>query len=267
MMRSEQAAGDRRGVQIEYLNAGKACLVKLSGVIDERFDGAALVAGAHGVVVIDLDGVRGITSSGVRDWVRAMRDLRADYLGFVRCRPSIVDQFNLVAGFAGGGELLSLYLPYTCARCRDFEVILDATQPLATQGVGGGEPPMRPCPTCGDPSEFDDVAATYFQFVVSQPTPKPPELVHAILAGAAESPPLTVEKEISGGVTPCAVVVGRARQPAAIQAARARAGRGDHRRHARHHPGHASGAVGAGDPARGRRVRGAAGALAVAIPD
>src|SRR4051812_22516477 len=101
-------------------------LIKLSGTIDERFNRAELVDAGRGLVVLDLDEVTRITSYGVREWMRALGDLDAHYIGLVRCRPAIVAQLNMVAGFAGRGEVLSVYAPYVCPKCgKNFEVLLD----------------------------------------------------------------------------------------------------------------------------------------------
>jgi hypothetical protein len=69
------------------------------------------------VVVFDLDQLVRISSFGVSQWVLALEGLTADYYCFVRLRPSIVDQFNMVRAFAQCGELVSLYTPFRCPRC------------------------------------------------------------------------------------------------------------------------------------------------------
>jgi hypothetical protein len=53
-------------------------IVRLSGVVDETLDRAALSA-AGLEVVFDLDGVHRITSYGVREWVKAMEVLPVLY--------------------------------------------------------------------------------------------------------------------------------------------------------------------------------------------
>jgi eukaryotic-like serine/threonine-protein kinase len=102
------------------------CVLRLSGVIDESIDRRKLIEGAHGVVVLDLDGVQRITSYGVREWVMAVKAIPHEYLCFARCRPAIVSQFNMVTNFGGSGQLVSFYAPYVCPSCaKDFDVLVD----------------------------------------------------------------------------------------------------------------------------------------------
>src|SRR3954466_1498321 len=86
-----------RKLQISRVDGPGGCVVRLTGVIDESFDSRRLMEGLHGVVVFDLDGVRRIMSYGVRQWVSAFRESTLGYHCFVRCRPAVVSQFNMVA--------------------------------------------------------------------------------------------------------------------------------------------------------------------------
>src|SRR5437762_1822624 len=107
-------------------------LVKLEGVLDESIEASRLAGGQGGVLVLDLDQVWRVTSFGVREWIRALAAAPRDYLGFVRCRPAVVSQFNMVRKFASGGELLSFYAPYLCGSCgKEYEELLDARKQRA----------------------------------------------------------------------------------------------------------------------------------------
>src|SRR5262245_52702962 len=110
--------------QIHHVRAHGGLLIRIVGDIDETFERAQMVEGASGVVVVDLDGVKRITSYGVREWTTALAELTQDYTCFVNCRPSLVAQFNMIDNFAGPGQLLSLYLPYICTTCRAYTEIL-----------------------------------------------------------------------------------------------------------------------------------------------
>jgi anti-anti-sigma regulatory factor len=166
------------------------CLVRLAGTIDESTDAQALVPNGADVVVFDLDGVRRITSYGVLQWVKALKDLRARYYGFMRCRPSIVRQFNMVAGFGKHGELLSVYLPYFCEGCdQEFESLLDLRADFAL--AQASSPPDTRCSRCGEPTEFDDVPKSYFAFSSDYPRPNPPELALKLMQEATRLGGLT----------------------------------------------------------------------------
>lgn len=176
-------------------------LVTVTGVIDERFGRLSLADGLGGVVVVDLDQVLRITSFGVREWIRAVKAMAAEYCCFVKCRPSIVTQFNMVEKFGGRGSLLSFYAPYLCPKCGEgFEVLLDLRHDH--ERVKAGLPPDADCPTCHVPAEFDDIPADYFAYAAAAPRPAPPPMVDALLGGTAGgAPPFRVEKQVVGTVT------------------------------------------------------------------
>ena len=173
-------------------------LLRLSGVIDESFDRRQIVEGRQGVLVLDLDGVRRITSFGVREWVTAMAEVQAACF-FIRCRPAIVSQFNMVGNFAGRGQLVSLYAPYHCALCdKGIEVLIDRRTLVGT--LAG----LRvTCPECQGTAEFDDIPETFFSYALVAPPPLLPPSAEAII----DRPPgssvsrLRVVKEVQGQVT------------------------------------------------------------------
>lgn len=155
------------------LDAGT--LVRVEGTIDESADTQTLLPAGAEVVIYDLDGVKRITSYGVLQWVKALKDLRARYYGFMRCRPCIVRQFNMVAGFGKHGEVLSVYLPYFCEGCdAEFENLLDLRADFVIAQTAA--PPEVRCPTCSAMAEFDDVPKSFLAFSADYPRPNPPEL-------------------------------------------------------------------------------------------
>ena len=180
-----------------------ATIVRCWGVIDDSFDRVGFVEGLTGVVIIDLDGVRRITSFGVREWVTAMRTLPADYVAFINVRPTLVSQFNMVSGFAGRGILVTFFTPHICNACgKELEVLLDLRKQY--NAVRAEEPPVALCPQCNAPAEFDDVASAYFAYAASQPPPNPPAEANAAIdgdTGPAAATPWKVEKEVDGNVT------------------------------------------------------------------
>lgn len=171
-------------LKLSKVSARGGSLIRLAGVIDTNFPRAELVGMATGVVVLDLDAVTRITSYGVREWLKTLREISCDYLSFVRCRPSLVMQFNLIAHFGGAGELLSFYLPYVCPSCGDYsEHLLEVRKHDAD--VKAFNPPPHPCPKCSAPLELDDLPQTYFAYAAKTRTPSPPPLVDALLSGTA----------------------------------------------------------------------------------
>jgi tRNA A-37 threonylcarbamoyl transferase component Bud32 len=185
---------------IAHFSTGAGVALRLEGVIDETFDRSKFSAGLHGkVVVVDLDKVRRITSFGVREWVGAVSALAAKYLGFANCRPALVSQMNMVRGFTGRGQLVSLYLPYACTSCgENFEKLIDLRNHHAE--IVRMEVPVAVCPKCSAVAELDDVPESYLSFAASQPMPTPPASFDGILNGATPTGAtgLKLTKQVEG---------------------------------------------------------------------
>src|SRR5688500_5042053 len=104
--------GDEPGLVVERVRGREVLYVRLSGRIDERFEAAAL-GELDAPTALDLSGVRAITSYGVRQFSRMLSGAHAaTYL--LECPPCIVDQLNLVHGFAGRAEVLSARALFAC---------------------------------------------------------------------------------------------------------------------------------------------------------
>jgi DNA-directed RNA polymerase subunit RPC12/RpoP len=180
---------------------GGGWLLKLTGIIDETFDRTKLAFGAQDTLVFDLDGVRRITSYGVREWIAAMGNLQASCY-FIRCRPAVVSQFNMVQNFGGRGQVVSLFAPYACSACgKEIEVLVDRRHPPSAQTLAL---PTLPCPSCGAEAEFDDIPETFFSYVSAAPPLSLSLLAESIIDGAPTSLPssrLSVAKEVQGQVT------------------------------------------------------------------
>lgn len=73
-------------------------------------------------IVLDLNDVCGINSTGIREWLDWIRRLEGEVeLTLEHCPKSIVLQFNMVAGFIPPkARITSFYLPYYCDKC-DYE--------------------------------------------------------------------------------------------------------------------------------------------------
>jgi len=197
-------AGEAR-LEVKEVGSAGVRLVEIAGVLNETFDGPACMAplAAGGApIVFDLDGVRRITSFGVRQWVEGLRRLGEIEYFFVRCRPSLVAQFNMIAGFGGAGQLVSLYLPYTCPRCgQDSEHLLDLRHDHAA--AVAGQVPERDCESCGRPAELDDDPGAYLSYAAEAPPPVVPVEVAALIDddGRTAHVPLKVKKEITDALT------------------------------------------------------------------
>jgi eukaryotic-like serine/threonine-protein kinase len=190
-------------VRVVTKQASNVRLVELAGVVDETLDLADFKRLAGMPIVFDLGEVRRITSIGVRNWIDALRQLSGTEYYFVRCRPSVVWQFNMVLRFGGTGRIVSLFLPYTCsANCgHESEHLLDLRSEHSV--VVAGQPRPQRCAKCGAVAEFDEDPASYFSHVAAAPPPRLPPAVAAVLDDAAPPPstPLKITKEVTSDLT------------------------------------------------------------------
>ncbi len=182
---------------------GGARVVRIAGEINERFDPRAIIQGpAASIVVFDLDQLVRISSFGLSQWVLALEGLTADYYCFVRVRPAIVDQFNMVRAFAQRGELVSLYAPFRCPRCDEVvSLLVDLRRDFALLEALDF-PPLR-CARCQETTELDELPDLYFRYVRSMPPPQPPPAAAAAIDGkpAGASSGFHIEKDVAGVVT------------------------------------------------------------------
>jgi serine/threonine-protein kinase len=181
-----------------------ARLVRLNGILDEKFDREAMgkaLADSADPVVFDLDGIRRVTSFGVREWILALQALPTDHYYFIHCRPSVVAQLNLVSNFSGCGQVVSIYCPYVCSQCeKSFEVLLDLR--THRDRARRGAPLSASCPDCKAPASFDDSPESYFSFCEEAPPVQLPPSVERIIGSAVlDQLPLKISKEVDEAVT------------------------------------------------------------------
>jgi anti-anti-sigma regulatory factor len=205
------AAGDGAAPKLvieKYADGAISCL-RLSGTIDEDFEGKRLGATAAGeVLVLDLGGVKKISSFGIREWVdfvgAAGKQVRA--LILIECAPKVVDQLNMVANFTGGGRVYSFYAPFRCDYCdSEHRALLQIDRDH--EAIKAMKLADRPCPSCGEGMYFDEDGATYLSYVVGQEPFELPPGVAGFLAArldyavSALSRKLRVDKLIDGRTT------------------------------------------------------------------
>jgi anti-anti-sigma regulatory factor len=192
----------------KFADGGVAC-IKFVGTIDEAFEGKKLgMTAASDTLVLDLGGVKKISSFGIREWVdfvtTAGKHVRS--LILIECTPKVVDQLNMVANFTGGGRVFSFYAPFRCDYCdtehrvllqidRDFEAM--KTLRLAE----------RPCLSCKESMYFDEDGATFFSYLLGQERFQLEPQVEAFLASKLNyavsdlNRKLRVDKVIEGRMT------------------------------------------------------------------
>lgn len=166
---------------------GVCSRVTVNGGLDEWLEAAALTQGVSPPVVYDLGGVNRINSVGVRLWMEGLQKLPQGYCCFVRVRPALVAQFNVIARFGESGEVLSFYAPCLCTRChQSFDVLVDAVKHDAL--LKALQLPPVECPHCEGVGELDDVAESFLLHLSKQPRPNPPDVVRQALSETSSVP-------------------------------------------------------------------------------
>jgi serine/threonine protein kinase len=189
--------------RLQVERVAEVSILRLRGDIDETFERVPFLEACSRYTIVDLDAVRSVTSFGVKEWLAAIRQVPPSaYVCFVNARPSVAMQFNLVVGFAGNGELVSLYAPFACPSTgEERHVLLDLRKDyplIASRALP--EPDCHP----GEKAEFDDIFETYFSYVTSRPPPTVPAQVSRVLDGGAspaKSSIFAVDKDVFANVT------------------------------------------------------------------
>jgi len=153
----------------KFADTNITCL-KFSGTIDEAFEGKKVARSAEGDwLVLDLGGVKKISSFGIREWVDFIdaASKRAKSIVLIECAPKVVDQLNMVANFAGGGKVFSFYSPFRCDYCdSEHRVLLQLDKDY--EAIKAMKLAERPCPTCKESMYFDEDGTTYFSYMLGQ---------------------------------------------------------------------------------------------------
>lgn len=189
---------------------GTVWLLELSGEITDRIDAAPIAELGAEYLVFDLEEVERITSYGIREWIKLLGGLEAEYYCFVRSPPPLVAQFNMVYDFRGEGEIVSLFLPYLCPACgAETSHLADLRDEYGE--LSDYDPPKLDCPECGEEANFDDIPELYLECLTRQGPPDVPAEVESVLdddpnqSGETSTQnsagPFRIRKEVVGGVT------------------------------------------------------------------
>jgi len=192
----------------KFADGGVAC-IKFVGTIDENFEGKKLgLTASADTLVLDLGGVKKISSFGIREWVdfvtTAARHARS--LILIECTPKVVDQLNMVANFAGGGRVFSFYAPFRCDYCNaEHRVLLQVDRDY--EAIKSGKLAERPCLSCKESMYFDEDGPTFFSYVLGQERFQLEPQVEAFLASKLNyavsdlNRKLRIDKVIEGRIT------------------------------------------------------------------
>jgi serine/threonine protein kinase len=198
-MRSGPVDSQGSNAIISRLRVGTITHLRISGFIDETFPLTASSPELNGLLVVDLGRVERISSFGVRRWIEFAAKLPPGALGLyvVHAPPVIVDQLNMVEGFAGVARVVSVLAPYTCRSCNEDRLrvvnLLDEAKVIAEERA-----PEHKCPVCGNALEFADLPGEFFDYARRQQfgTVDPVVMRYLRASMPAEPPELTQHLKI-----------------------------------------------------------------------
>ena len=174
--------------KVKTSDSGQVVFLRFAGVIDEDFNGQRLTQSISGhTLVIDLAGVRRISSYGIAQWSEFVRGVakRTDQIFLVACSPKVMDQLNLVSDFAGAARLHSFLAPYRCDYC-SHEAVRLIQLDHDWEVIRTRNPPEYPCGSCGHTMVFDDDPKVYLSYASQQgATTIPPEVQAYVTADLA----------------------------------------------------------------------------------
>jgi anti-anti-sigma regulatory factor len=127
--------------------------IEMRGKINEQFDPGKLVDQARGArVVIDVSGVRHVSSIGIREFERFLEKLPDVTL--VEVAPAIATQLVLLPTLAARARVESAQLPFACDHCGAERT---HTVPFAKGAATANAPTCN----CGHKMALDGIAEQY----------------------------------------------------------------------------------------------------------
>ena len=129
----------------------------LVGKIDEKFDGREVLAQARPGqrVTLRLDGVRSISSLGVRALESFMQKLGARDVVLEDISAAVANQVTMIPNLLGLATVTSAKLPFICPSCGAEEARSIPYQPMAATTHAPA------CSACGAKMEFDGFSEEY----------------------------------------------------------------------------------------------------------
>ncbi|MBU1533670.1 hypothetical protein KKF84_00025, partial [Myxococcota bacterium] len=174
---------DENRLDVRKVVEDKIMALQLNGIIDESFNGKQLAEGLKETLIVDLSGVRRISSFGIREWMEFLHiaESKCESIFYIQCPSRIIDQFNMVANFGGKGQVVSFYAPYHCDFCEeDHSVLIDVADQF--DNIKESTLPDRACATCSESEYLDEDAETFLSYLVTQIKPEPDAEVIAFLS-------------------------------------------------------------------------------------
>jgi anti-anti-sigma regulatory factor len=152
-------------LSVEVSREGDTTLVAVRGFIDAGAPLAAIGEATGSQLILDLQGVKRISSFGVSALMDALRAVPVGTaIVWRRVSVPLMLQVSMIENFNGRATIESFYAPYFCAACgHEQQCLLE----VAAMKVGPAphRAPSVACAECGRPATFDELEADYFAFL------------------------------------------------------------------------------------------------------
>jgi DNA-directed RNA polymerase subunit RPC12/RpoP len=143
---------------------GEVLSVRISGSVEENVNFDKLIGPAAPVMRVGCKEIPRINSVGVKAWIKYFTAAvqKGSKVVFAECSTAIVEQINLISNFTCGGSVESIYVPFSCSKCRNELIGLFRVEDLKKLNL---KLPELKCTKCGSKAVFDDIEEEYFGFI------------------------------------------------------------------------------------------------------
>lgn len=140
-------------------------ILELEGDIDQTTVFVGLFSPIVPKFTVSCEKVSAINSIGVKEWINFFTLLRKEgkVIRFEKCAPALVFQMSLFSNFIPLKEVQSIMIPFSCIKCKRELMVCQTVDELRESKLAL---PTVKCDKCGSPTEFDDIAEEYFNFLL-----------------------------------------------------------------------------------------------------
>ncbi len=139
-------------------------VIYLSGRLDETFEIVKSSIPTNSELNLNLKDLISINSSGVRQWILLMRQIKQAKILLFECPKVFVDQANMVRDFIPeNAKIMSFYVPYYNEKNETEKSILFKLNEHYTTDIV--LPLQRVIDNSGSEMEIDVIESKYFKFI------------------------------------------------------------------------------------------------------
>ncbi len=151
-------------LNVKLEKEGNSSLALLSGTVDEAANFEKSFGKVTGPLILDCGEISRINSVGVKKWVTYFQGLGTAGIKIEMRNLSnpIIEQLNTIKNFHCGAKVVSLKVPFLCAKCNTRLDVLMSPDEIKKTGF---ELPDQKCTKCGSGAAFDDFADEFFVFL------------------------------------------------------------------------------------------------------